>query len=172
MNAGRVLMAGAMLIQPGDGNHLRKLQGEVRRAQNVTRPLMADVLATIGARHCTAPSAAPARRVQALLDAEAWTDAALALLDLALPQWKLRRLAYEDGEWRCCLGSQWPLPEWLDDIVEVGHPVLPLAILDALIEALAVTRTSPRAARNVVPSVPLAPCDTSYLCCDNFSQCA
>jgi hypothetical protein len=161
-----------MLLQPDHGNHLRKLQGDVRRAQNVTPSLMADVLAIIGACYSESPSAASARRIEALLEVGAWTDGALALLDLALPQWMLRRLAYEDGEWRCCLGRQWPLPEWLDDIVDVGHPVLALAILDALIEALAVARASPQAARNAVPSVPLAPCDAGYLCCDNFSQCA
>jgi|HubBroStandDraft_6_1064221.scaffolds.fasta_scaffold1014421_2 hypothetical protein len=66
----------------------------------------------------------------------------LAVLDLELPQWKLRRIAYDDGEWRCCLGQQWPLPKWLDDTVDVGHLVLPLAILNAMIEARAVAQTS------------------------------
>jgi hypothetical protein len=158
-----------MLLQSHERD-LRKLQGDVRRAQNVTRPLMADALATIGARGSASPSTASTRRIQALLEAEAWTDVALGLLDRELPQWRLRRLTYEDGEWRCCLGKQWPLPEWLDDTVDVGHPVLALAVLDALIEALSVTQTSPQAARNVVPSVPLAPYAASPLCCDNFSQ--
>jgi hypothetical protein len=64
------------------------------------------------------------------------------VLDLELPQWKLRRIAYDDGEWRCCLGQQWPLPKWLDDTVDIGHLVLPLAILNAMIEARAVAQTS------------------------------
>jgi hypothetical protein len=157
-----------MLLQSRQGGQLRKLQEDVRRAPNVTRALMADVLASIGERCSTSPSFAPTRRIRVLLEAEAWTDAALALLDLELPQWKLRRLAYEDGEWRCCLGKQWPLPEWLDDIVDAGHPVLPLAILDAMIEARIVAQTSAAAAPRSVPSVGL-PSDAAFLCCDNFA---
>jgi hypothetical protein len=157
-----------MLLQPDHGNHLRKLQEDVRRAQNVTRPLMADALAIVAARYSAPPSAASARRIEALLGVEAWTDVALALLDLALPQWKLRRLAYDDGEWRCCLGRQWPLPEWLDDIVDAGHPVLPLAILGALIEARIAAEPSAAAAPLSVPSVRL-PQNSAYVCCDNFA---
>jgi hypothetical protein len=149
------------------GEHLRKLQADVRRAQNVTRALMADVLATMGERYSTSPARAQ-ERIRVLLDAGAWIDAALALLDLELPQWKLRRLAYEDGEWRCCLGKQWPLPEWLDDIVDAAHPVLPLAILAAMIEARALVQTSAAAAFRSVPSVGLLQ-DAAYLCCDNFA---
>ncbi len=92
----------------------------------------------------------------------------MALLDLELPQWKLRRLAYDDGEWRCCIGKQWPLPEWLDDTVEVGHLILPLAILDALLEARAVALMSAVATSRSVPPVPL-PQDAEYVCCDNFA---
>jgi hypothetical protein len=128
---------------------------------------MADVLATMDERGSASPRLAPAKRIHALVEAGAWTDAALALLDLELPRWTLRRLVYEDGEWRCCLGRQWPLPEWLDDTVEAGHPVLPLAILDALIEARAAAPTSASDARRSVPSIRL-PRDVAYLCCDNF----
>ena len=156
-----------MLAQSHQGDHLRKLQRDVRRAQSVTSALMADVLATMDERGSASSRLAPARRIHALVEAGAWTDAALALLDLELPQWTLRRLVYEDGEWRCCLGKQWPLPEWLDDIVESGHPVLPLAILDALIEARALVQASAADAPRSVPSVRL-PRDVAYLCCDNF----
>jgi hypothetical protein len=160
---------GVMLLQPHQSDRLRKLQGDVQRAQKVTPALMADVLAVVGERYSVSPSLASARQIWALLQAEAWTDAALALLDLELPQWKLRRIAYDDGEWRCCLGKQWPLPEWLDDTVDVGHPVLPLAILDAMIEARAVAQTSVAAAPRSVPPVRL-PRDAAYLCCDNFAR--
>jgi hypothetical protein len=156
-----------MLAQSHQGDHLRKLQRDVRRAQNVTSALMADVLATMDERGSASPRLASAKRLHALVEAGAWTDAALALLDLELPRWTLRRLVYEDGEWRCCLGRQWPLPEWLDDTVEAGHPVLPLAILDALIEARAAAPTSASDARRSAASVRL-PCDAAYLCCDNF----
>jgi hypothetical protein len=147
---------------------IRRLQAELRRAQAVTLALMADVLALVGERCSSPPYLARAKRIDALLQAEAWTDAALALLDLELPQWKLRRIAYDDGEWRCCIGKQWPLPEWLDDTIEVGHPVLSLAILEALIEARAVAQTFAAAVPRSVPPFSL-PRDTEYVCCDNFA---
>ena len=89
----------------------------------------------------------------------------MALLDLELSQWKLRRIVYDDGEWRCCLGKKWQLPEWLDNVVEVSHPVLPLAILTAFVEACAVTPCSTEAARTV-PAI--QPCADSPICCENF----
>jgi hypothetical protein len=157
-----------MLLQSHQGGYLRKLQGDVRRAQNVTRALMADVLTTIGERYSTSPCGAPAKRIHALVEVEAWTDATLALLDLELPQWKLRRLAYEDGEWRCCLGKQRLVPDWLDDIVDAAHPVMALAIVDAMIEARTVAPPSAAAVLRSVPPVGLQQ-DATYLCCDNFS---
>jgi hypothetical protein len=54
-------------------------------------------------------------RIERLIDYGAWTDAALALLELELPHWQLRRLVYDDGEWHCALSRQRELPEWLDD---------------------------------------------------------
>jgi len=32
-------------------------------------------------------------------------------------------------------GKRWPLPPWLDDLLTVSHPVLPLAILRSLGQA-------------------------------------
>jgi len=100
-----------------------------------------------------------------LIRSQAWTDAALALLEFGLPQWKLRSITYEDDEWFCSLGKRWPLPAWLDDIVTVCHPVLPPAILAAFVEACAVTSRSTEAARTV-PSV--QPAANAAVCCDNF----
>jgi hypothetical protein len=157
-----------MLFVPNQNEQNRALQAQLRRAQAVTPALMADVLALAGERYSAPPYLARAKRIDALLEAEAWTDAALALLDLELPQWKLRRIAYDDGEWRCCLGKQRPLPEWLDDTVEVGHPLLPLAILDALIEARLLAQTFSAATPRPVPSVLLSR-DTQSVCCDNFA---
>src|SRR5690348_5787668 len=42
-------------------------------------------------------------RLAQLIESRAWTDAALALIDLELPFWQVRRLAYDDGEWYCAL---------------------------------------------------------------------
>ena len=155
-----------MLSVRNQNEQLRALQAQLRRARAVTPGLMADVLALVAERYSAPSYLACAKRIDALIEAEAWTDAALALLDLELPQWKLRRIARDDSEWRCCVGKQRPLPEWLDDTVECGHPVLPLALFDALIEArlVALTFATPTA-RSVVPSAR----DTEYVCCDNFA---
>jgi hypothetical protein len=151
-----------------DVERWRRLLDDVERAQTVTGPLVAKAFATLGERHSALPSSAPAKRIAALLEAEAWTDAALALLALELPHWKLRRLVYDDGEWRCSLGKQWPLPEWLDDTVERGHPVLPLAIIAAMIEARVASPAGDDAPTRTVPSVG-HPREAASLCCDNFA---
>lgn len=158
-----------MLFVPNEKEQIRALQAQLRRAQAVTPALMADVLKLVGERYSAPPYLAQAKRIDTLIEAEAWIDAALALLDLELPQWKLRRIAYDDSEWRCCLGKQWPLPEWLDDTVEVRHPVLSLAILDALFEARLFAQTSAAAISRSVPSIQ-SPRDTAYVCCDNFAS--
>ena len=74
-------------------------------------------------------------RVNRLIEAGAWTDATLALVELELPQWKLRGIVYEDGEWHCCLSRQPQLPLGLDEVAEASHEILPLAILIAFLQA-------------------------------------
>jgi hypothetical protein len=64
------------------------------------------------------------------------------LLDRELPQWQVRRLAYDDGEWYCALSRQRELPDWLDRSVETHHADLALAILSALVEARRITANS------------------------------
>ena len=73
-------------------------------------------------------------RIETLIRLGAWTDAALALIELELPQWQVRRLAYGDGEWYCALSRERELPDWLDQSVEARHSDLELAILSALVE--------------------------------------
>ena len=90
-------------------------------------------------------------RIERLIQTEAWTDAALALIDLELPQWQIRRIAYDDGEWHCALSRQRELPEWLDQSIEAHHVDLPLAILRAFVDA---QRASAPTVRTSVPMVP------------------
>ena len=96
----------------------------------------------------------------------AWTDAALALIDLELPQWQIRRIAYDDGEWYCALSRERELPDWLDRSIEARHADLPLALLGAFVEAQAITAPQSR------PSVPSVSRDANPfyepVCCDNF----
>jgi hypothetical protein len=116
-------------------------------------------------RRLTPP--ATAARIDQLIEARAWNDAALALVELELPAWKLRRLVYEDGEWHCSLSRQPNLPVALDDTATASHEVLPLAILGALVEAhrrMSVTRGIS------LQVVPRARATSGYaVCCDNFS---
>jgi hypothetical protein len=141
-----------------------RLEGELGRAQGVTPTLMAGMLALAEARRSAAGSRDQADRIRHLIRAEAWTDGALALLEFGLPQWRLRCITCEDSEWFCSLGKRLPLPTWLDDVVTVSHPVLPLAILTAFVEACAVTSCSTEAARTVPSVQPSA----HAVCCDNF----
>ena len=106
-------------------------------------------------------------RIERLIELGAWTDAVLALLELELPQWQLRRLAYDEGEWHCALSRQPELSEWLDDrSVETHHADLPLAILSAFVDA----RRRPAPLRTTsVPGVPLSATPLyEPMCCDNF----
>jgi hypothetical protein len=105
-------------------------------------------------------------RIERLIGSEAWTDAALALIDLELPLWQVRRIAYDDGEWYCALSRERELPDWLDRSVEARHSDLALAILSAFVDAQRIA--SPRSST----SVPAVPRDANPLyepvCCDNF----
>jgi hypothetical protein len=105
--------------------------------------------------------------IDRLIEAGAWTDLALALIEIELPAWKLRRLVHENGEWLCSLSRQPNLPAELDDSADAGHEVLPLAILSALVEA----RRKTGAARvTSTPTVRQAGTMPVYaVCCDSFA---
>jgi hypothetical protein len=123
-----------------------------------------------GACGRTAPGESARRRIDRLIAAEAWTEAALALIKLQSPRWRLRRLMLEDGSWICLLSSQWKLPDWLDDQVEFRHESLPLPILGALVAARRCGETA--AAKGTASSVPRCPIELrrdTILSCDNFA---
>ena len=140
--------------------HHDGLDPRLHDAPAVTADLISEVVGT--------PSRRLPPRIARLIESGAWTDTALALLELELPQWHLRRLAYDEGEWHCALSRQRELPEWLDDrSVESHHADLSLAILSALVDA---RRKSARPRSTVVPASPRA-ANPLYepLNCDNFS---
>ena len=106
-------------------------------------------------------------RIERLIGSGAWTDAALALIELELPQWQVRRIAYDEGEWHCALSRQRELPEWLDQSIEARHADLPLALLGAFAETI---RLSAPSTRTSVPTVPHAVSALDEpVCCDNFA---
>jgi hypothetical protein len=76
-----------------------------------------------------------AGHVDRLIELGAWCDVALALIDIELPAWSVRRLVREDGEWFCSPTRQPNVPVDLDDTADASHQALPLAILGAFLEA-------------------------------------
>jgi hypothetical protein len=153
-----------MLFDPKHDGHLGRLEMQLRRAEAITPELMSEVIAEACLRFAALGAAAKAR-VNRLVEFGAWTDAALALIELELPQWKLRRLVYEDGEWLCSLSKQPRLPLGLDELAEAGHEILPLAILIAFVQARRVA-----ASATDVTTVPqVRPVPGHAVCCDNFA---
>jgi hypothetical protein len=151
-----------MLYALSREERLDRLEDKLRCAQAVSPALMSEVIAETCTRFAAHGSAAKAR-IKRLIEADAWTDVALALLELELPQWKLRRAVYENDEWFCSLSKQPWLPLGLDELVEARHEVLPLAILGALIQARRAA-TLGAAKPTIVPQV-----SGNAMCCDNFS---
>lgn len=142
------------------------LSQRLRAAPAMTPPLMHDVIDHACRRIPSLGDSERTTRIMRLIDVEAWADAALALIELELPLWQVRRIAYDEGEWHCALSRERELPDWLDTAVEARHADLALALLSAFVEvrALAVEVSRPS-----VPSVRPAP-DPLYepIGCDNF----
>jgi hypothetical protein len=153
-----------LLSEPHDPG---ELGDRLRDADAVTAGLMSEIIGATCRHFPSVGQTAKTARIERLIAAEAWTDAALALIDLELPQWQLRRIAYDEGEWHCALSLQRELPEWLDQPVEVHHPDLPLALLSAFVEA---RQTAAPSIRTSVPTVPQdANAFYQPVCCDNFA---
>ena len=112
-----------------------ELSDRLRDSHAMTSELMSDIIRSACRRFPSIGQTAKTARVERLIQSGAWTDAALALIDLELPQWQLRRVAYDQGEWYCALSRERELPDWLDQSIEARHADLALAILSAFVEA-------------------------------------
>jgi hypothetical protein len=136
---------------------------KLRAADEMTPELMAEIL-NVTRRHVFWRG--HRAKLLRLIDGRAWTDAALLLIELELPLWQIRRMAYDVGEWHCALSRQRELPDWLDQSIEAWHPDLALAILTAFVEAQQAMPLS----RPGVPVVSRGPdADGIPLCCENFA---
>jgi len=146
--------------------HPVELGDRLRDAYVVTAEFLSDIIHQTCRRFPSAGQSGKTARIERLIQSGAWTDAALALIDLELPQWQVRRIAYDEGEWHCALSRQRELPEWLDQSVEARHADLALAILSAFVEAQRISAPLSR------PSVPAVRPDANPLyepvCSDNF----
>jgi hypothetical protein len=133
--------------QPHDPEQLDEA---LRLAPALTPALFRSVMQNAGARLWSLRQAGKAARIDCLIESHAWTDAALALIELAIPQWSIRRIIHTDGVWHCSLSRQPNLPIELDDMAEASHAVLPLAVLRAFVA----TRRSDAVARQATSPVP------------------
>jgi hypothetical protein len=127
------------------------LSERLRDTYTVTAEFIADIIRETCRRFPSQSQTGKTARVERLIQAGAWTDAALALIDLELPQWEIRRLVYDEGEWHCALSRQRELPDWLDQPIETMHADLTLAILIAFVEA---QRLGAASISTSVPAVP------------------
>ena len=144
-----------------------ELNDRLRDAQAVTAELLSDIIDETCRRFPSTGQSGKTARIERLIGSGAWTDAVLALIDLELPLWQVRRIAYDEGEWHCALSRERELPDWLDRAIETHHADLPLAILSAFVEAQRASAPSIR------PSVPIVRREASAvyeaLCPDNFA---
>jgi hypothetical protein len=144
-----------------------ELADRIRSARTMALELLCDVIGETCLRFPPIRRTESTARIERCMKSGAWVDAVLALIELELPHWQLRRLAYDEGEWHCALSRQRELPDWLDQAIEYSHADLSLAIFGAFVEA---KRLRLQSARTSVPGAPY----TAYplyapLCCDNFA---
>src|ERR1700710_880818 len=112
-------------------DHSFGIGDRLRDASAATAALLSEVIGEACRRFPSAGQAAKTARIERLIETGAWTDAALALIDLELPQWQVRRIAYDEGEWYCALSRERELPEWLDCSIEGPQSDLEVGILSA-----------------------------------------
>jgi hypothetical protein len=143
------------------------LNDRIRNANAATAELVTEVIGETCRHFPSMGQTEKTARIERLIQSGAWTDTALALIDLELPQWQVRRIAYDDGEWYCALSRERELPDWLDRSIESHHADLALAVLSAFVDAEQLTAPLSRT------SVPIVPRDTNPIydpvCCDNFA---
>jgi hypothetical protein len=145
---------------------LADLVDQLRTSENVTAGLLSTIVTTACARFSTSDHTRTAQ-ISKLIEAGAWVDAALVLVENELPQWRLRRLIYDEGQWHCALSRQRELPEWLDQAVETSHADCSLAVLQGFIEAVRQNATSNNAGATRIPRIPLR--QHELICCENFA---
>jgi hypothetical protein len=143
-----------------------RLDEELRVAPQLDRSLFKKIIVGACKRIPVLSKSEKAARIERLIEAGAWTDAALAVIALELPDWQVRRLEYDGGEWLCSLSRRPNLPAMFDDTADANHGLMPLAILRAFFQARRITEIAPRAT-SPVPQVSAV--TDSIVCCDNFA---
>ena len=162
-----------MLFHHDRSNRLAAIAELVCTADDVTADLISAIYHEISEAHESVQD----RRIERLgklTEASAWLEAALVILKMELPRWKLRRLVYDDGQWHCALSLRRDFPDWLDDTIETSHPELPLSVLKAIVEAAQLdTAASDKPPSNGIELrtriIQPEPACLDSICCDNFA---
>jgi hypothetical protein len=160
-------MGSVMLAPDPQSCDFDLLDRELQSASAITAPLFRKVTENTGcARLLSLRQSGKALSLDSMIEAGAWTDAAITLIGFELPNWRLRRLVCEDGKWLCSLSLQPNLPIFFDEPAEGSHVVLALAVLRAFVAA----RCMSAATQPVTASVPqVRPRPAFVFCCDNLA---
>ena len=147
--------------------NLDLLDRQLHLASAITAPLFRKVTESAACtRLSSLQQSGMATTLDRIIEADAWTDAAIALIGFELLNWSARRLVCEDGEWLCSLSRQPALPIFRDEPAQGSHVVLPLAILRAFVGA----RCMSAGTLEVAASVPrVRPRPVYVFCCDNLA---
>jgi hypothetical protein len=152
------------------------LDEELQCADQPTADLFAKIIDGACRRVQASRAAGKTIKIYRFIESGAWIDAALALIEIELPAWKVRRLGYEGGAWCCTLSRQPDLPAILDDSVDGHHDVAALAILRAFIEARRWRDVASERRPTISQLQPISECampecaTPEYtICCDNFA---
>ena len=95
---------------------LDRLDRQLESAHAVTVALFREVREIASERLSILRRAGKTAHIERSLAAGACTEAALALLELEMPNWTIRRLVNEGGEWLCSLSRRPWVPtefDWL-----------------------------------------------------------
>jgi hypothetical protein len=134
----------AMLNHSARQRDFDELRHRIQSARSFTTELVHDLVVETQTEATQLADAGHVFMLQRWVHDGAWTDAMLLLAEMKLPQWKLRQIVFDEGQWHCTLSRQPNLPLELDEVAECSHEVLPLAILGALVEALSSMRSRNR----------------------------
>jgi hypothetical protein len=156
-----------MFLHSQRSEQLATLAAQVSAADEATTQLFSEIVVATARRLWSPGEAANAVQLHDLIEAGALTQAALSLIELELPLWKLRRIAYDEGEWHCAMSRQRELPEWLEQAVEARHASLTLAIVSAYIETIMQIELSKEPSRPSVPQTTAEQYEPLY--CENFA---
>jgi hypothetical protein len=143
---------------------LEALEERLRCARSIAPELINRVIVQACPRLGSSNPATKAS-VEHLVEAGAWVDVSLALLQIGVPYWRIRRLVFEDGEWLCSLSRQPWLPLGMDELAEARHELLPLSVLIALVQA---RRTAVMPTRTVTSVPKMRPAEAWTIGCDNY----